>query len=96
MIDMAKSEPGMTVRLCELDADPMLLGVANGVLNLRTGRLLAPAPSLRVTKRCPVPFDPTATAPYLHAFIDRITGGKPALAAFLQRLAGYFPDRGGQ
>lgn len=89
MIEMAKSEDGMTVRLCELDADPMLLGVANGVLDLRTGTLLAPTPSLRVTKRCPVPFDPSATAPQFEAFIHRIMGGKPALAAFLQRLAGY-------
>lgn len=89
MISMAKSEPGMTVRLCDLDADPMLLGMVNGVLNLRTGKLLVPSPSLWVTKRCPVPFDPTATAPNLEAFIKRITGGKPGLAIFLQRLAGY-------
>lgn len=89
MIDMAKSEEGMTVRLCELDADPMLLGVANGVLDLRTVKLLAPAPSLLVTMRCPVPFDPTARAPHLDAFIARVTGGRPGLAAFLQRLAGY-------
>lgn len=89
MIKMAKSEPGMTVRLSELDADPMLLGVSNGVLDLRKRQLLAPAPGLRVTKRCPVPFDPEATAPNFEAFIQRITRGKPALAAFLQRLAGY-------
>jgi len=89
MIAMAKSEKGMTVRLCELDADPMLLGVANGVLDLRTAKLLAATPLLRVTKRCPVPFEPTATAPQLQAFIHRIMGGKPALVAFLQRLAGY-------
>ncbi|MFM0231087.1 phage/plasmid primase, P4 family [Paraburkholderia sediminicola] len=89
MIEMAKPKPGMTVRLRDLDADPMLLGVANGVLNLRTGNLLPPSPSLLVTKRCPVPFDPGATAPTLDAFIKRITRGKPTLAKFLQRLAGY-------
>jgi D5 N terminal like/Primase C terminal 2 (PriCT-2) len=33
MIEMAKSEPGMTVRLSDFDNDPMLLGVANGVLD---------------------------------------------------------------
>ena len=89
MIDMAKSEPKMTVRLCDLDADPMLLGVANGVLDLRTGELLIPSPSLLVTKHCSVPFDPAARAPILKKFIKRITRGKPALAKFLQRLAGY-------
>ncbi len=89
MFNMAKSESGMTVRLNELDADTMMLGVANGVLNLRTGALLHPSPSLRITKRCPVPFDPGATAPILEAFITRITQGDPPLAKFLQRLAGY-------
>ncbi len=89
MINMARSEPGMTLQLCELDADPMLLGVANGVLNLRICELMRPAPSLRVTKRCPVSFDPAATAPTLTEFIARITQGDPPLATFLQRLAGY-------
>lgn len=89
MINMAQSEPGMTVRLCELDADPMLLGVANGVLDLRTCELMRPTPSLRITKRCPVAFDPGAIAPILEAFIARITQSDPPLAKFLQRLAGY-------
>lgn len=89
MINMAQSEPGMTVRLCELDADPMLLGVANGVLDLRTCELMCPTPPLHITKRCPVAFDPGATAPILEAFITRITQSDPPLAKFLQRLAGY-------
>lgn len=89
MIDMAKSELGMTVRMCELDADPMLLGVANGVLDLRTSKLLPLTPALRATKRCSVPFEPLATAPTLDAFIQRVTRGVPNLAPFLQRLAGY-------
>ncbi|MDC7710055.1 phage/plasmid primase, P4 family [Vogesella indigofera] len=89
MIEMAKSEPGMTVQLHELDADPMLLGVENGVLDLRNRQLLLPSPGLRVTKRCPVEFDPEATAPTLDAFIQRITRSTPALKLFLQRWAGY-------
>ncbi|MFP6558226.1 phage/plasmid primase, P4 family [Paraburkholderia sp. B3] len=89
MVKLAQSEPGMTVRLNELDADPMLLGVANGVLDLRSGQLLAVVPSLKVTKRCAVAFDSNAVAPTLDAFIERITRGKPDLAPFLRRLAGY-------
>ncbi len=38
MIELAKSEPGMSVSLASFDADPMLLGVNNGVLDLKTGR----------------------------------------------------------
>lgn len=89
MIGLAKSEPGMTVQLQALDADPMALGVMNGVLDLRSRKLLMPTPSLLVTKRCPVPFDPAATAPIFDAFLNRITQTEPALAPFLQRLAGY-------
>jgi len=33
MVDLAKSEEGMSERLSAFDADPNLLGVANGVLN---------------------------------------------------------------
>lgn len=89
MIGLAKSEPGMTVQLQTLDADPMALGVLNGVLDLRSRKLLTPTPSLLVTKRCPVSFDPTAKAPTFDAFLNRITQATPALAPFLQRLAGY-------
>ena len=89
MVNLAKSEPGMTVQLQDLDADPLLLGVVNGVLNLGSGVLLTPLPSLRVTKRCAVSFDPAATAPIFDAFLSRITSGKPELAKYLQRLAGY-------
>jgi putative DNA primase/helicase len=89
MINLAKSEPGMTVQLSEVDANPMLLGVENGVINLRTQELIPTTPEILVTKRCSVSFDPYATTTHLDAFIKRITRGNPELAAFFQRLAGY-------
>ena len=63
MIEMAKSEPGMTVRLSDFDDDPMLLGVANGVLDLRTCTLLPISPDVLVSKRCNVAYDPAAACP---------------------------------
>lgn len=89
MINMAKSEPAMTVRLSEVDADHMLLGVPNGVIDLHTQELIPTTPEILVTKRCSVPFDPAATAPRLDDFIKRITGGNTQLAGFFQRFAGY-------
>jgi putative DNA primase/helicase len=89
MIVLAKSEHGMTVRFSELDADPSLLGVRNGVLDLTRGQLLPTSPALLVSKRCQAAFDPIAEAPAWTAFIDRVTRGKPEVARFLQRLAGY-------
>ena len=87
MIDMSKSEPGMTKRASEFDADPMLLGLANGVLDLRTGQLRAPSPDLLVSKRCNVAFDPTACCAGFELFMAEV---QPDLVTrqFLQRLAG--------
>jgi len=89
MAEMAKSEDAMTVKLSELDADPWLLGVQNGVLNLRTGKLLTPSPDQMVTKRCNVAYDPNASTEIIQNFVDRIHLQKPEMAQFMQRIAGY-------
>jgi len=89
MIDMAKSEPGMTRRASEFDADPMVLGVTNGVLDLRTGQLRAPSPDLLVSKRCNVAYDPSATCPRFDLFMSEIQPN-PDVRGFLQRLTGYW------
>lgn len=89
MIDMAKSEPRMTRRAGEFDADPMLLGVCNGVLDLRTGQLRTPSPGLLVSKRCNVAYDPAAPCPQFEKFMLEIQPGQDE-REFLQRLAGYF------
>lgn len=88
MIEMAKSEPGMAARLSEFDADPMLFGVLNGVLDLQTGTLLAPAPALRVSKRGRVAFDPGAQCPLFLRFLADVQPD-PAIRDFLQRYCGY-------
>ncbi|MGO9359512.1 MAG: phage/plasmid primase, P4 family, partial [Xanthobacteraceae bacterium] len=88
MIEMAKSEPGMTVRLSEFDADPMLLGVANGVLDLRTGSLLPVSPDVLVSKRCNVAYDPRAKCPRFLQFLKEVQPERE-MAEFLLRLMGY-------
>jgi len=88
MIEAAKSEPGMTRRLNEFDADPALLGVANGVLDLNSGKLLPISPDLLVSKRCAVPFDPHATYPKFDMFLDDVLPD-PLMQAFMQRFMGY-------
>lgn len=95
MIEMAKSEPGMMRSLNEFDADPMLLGVANGVLDLRTGNLLPVSPDLLVSRRCPVAYDPAATPPLFLRFLETVQPEKE-MREFLQRLAGYILTGGVQ
>jgi P4 family phage/plasmid primase-like protien len=72
MISMARTESGMSVLMAELDADPYLLGVTNGVVNLRTGALEKPSPTLLVTKRANVTFDSSASGETFEAFLRSV------------------------
>ncbi|MFM0261863.1 DNA primase family protein [Paraburkholderia sediminicola] len=58
----------------KLDTDPYLFGVANGVIDLRTGALRPAARDEFVTKRSPVRFVPTARRPRFEKLVDEITG----------------------
>jgi putative DNA primase/helicase len=42
MINLARTAPGITITRPEFDADPMLFGVQNGVIDLRTGEFREP------------------------------------------------------
>ena len=70
MISLARSEDGMSVGLGELDADNYLLGTLNGVIDLRTGELIPPDPSILVTKRINAHYDPDAGCPRYQQFLQ--------------------------
>jgi putative DNA primase/helicase len=89
MIDLAASEPGIPAVPDELDADPWVLNVENGTLDLRRGLLRAHEPADLITKFAPVAWDPAAPAPAWAGFLERILPGDPALFGFLQRAIGY-------
>ena len=89
MIKLARSEPGMSVALSELDNDPYLLGVKNGVVDLRTGSLLSPDPKLLVTKYCNIDFDSEATCPQFCDFLEQVVPIKEQ-RDFLVIVLGYF------
>jgi putative DNA primase/helicase len=57
MVDLAQSETGIPVDLAELDANPMLLNVENGTLELQTGQLRDHRREDLITKLAPVHFD---------------------------------------
>jgi putative DNA primase/helicase len=88
-LEMAKSEPGVPVLPADLDRDPMLLNVANGTLDLRTGRLRDHDRTDLLTKLAPVTYDPDATCPLWERFLERIMDGNADLITYLQRVVGY-------
>lgn len=88
-VELASSEPGVPIQSQDLDSDPRLLNVANGTLELRTGRLREHRPADLITKQTPVPYDRDATCPQWVRFLRRILADNGELLGFLQRAVGY-------
>ncbi len=71
------------------DADPWLLGVPNGVVDLRTGELRPGRREDRITMQTAVPYDPEATCPRWKQFLVEIFADDEELIGFVQRAVGY-------
>ncbi len=89
MLRLAVSEPGMAVTDRELDANPMLLGVQNGVVELRKGQLLFNQPELLVTRYCDASFEEDMPCPRWLSFLDQIFDSDIETIESVQRLLGY-------
>src|SRR5262249_22007794 len=89
MVELATSEPGVPVLPDELDADPWVLNVANGTLDLRTGILRPHDRADLLTKLAPITYDPAARLDVWDQFLTEATNEDAALRDFLQRLVGY-------
>ncbi|MFA6135238.1 MAG: phage/plasmid primase, P4 family [Phycisphaerae bacterium] len=78
------------IALSALDKQPWLLGVDNGVVDLRTGELLPHDRQHLITTLSPASYDPDAPCPRWEQFMGEIMAGNVEMVAALQRLAGYF------
>lgn len=66
--------------------EPHLLGVRNGVVDLKKGTLLKPSKDLKVTQMCPYPFNAKAKAPRWERFISEVL---PQHQDYIHKLLGY-------
>ncbi len=89
MLEAASKDQRVVARPSELDANPMLLGLANGVLDLRTDQLIDNRPPLLITRYSPVAFDGTARCTRFEKFLREIFPD-PELRDYVQRVVGYF------
>ena len=90
MLRAASTEPGMWIgSMAELDADPMLLGCANGVINLRTGTLLVADPKMLITKQVRATYEQEAKAPLWERFIFECFLGDTGTIRYMQKALGY-------
>ncbi len=89
MAECAASEPGAQILPGQLDANPWLLNVQNGTIDLQTGELRPHCQDDLLTKISPVVFDPDAVCPRWEGFLVSVFE-KPEMIAYLQRLCGYW------
>lgn len=88
-LELARSERGVPALPAQLDADPFLLNVLNGTIDLRTGQLRPHRREDLITKLAPVEYDEAATCPLWLKFLDRIMDSNKDLIGYLQRVVGH-------
>ncbi len=88
-IELAKTEPGIPVMPDQFDANPYLLNLLNGTLDLRTGELHPHRQKDLITKLAAVEYDRTARCPMFTRFLAEITANDEELQRFIQKAIGY-------
>lgn len=71
-----------------LDSDPYLFGVANGIVDLRTGELRRNTPEELITRHSPVTYDPDATSSLWKSYLEQSVPDE-SLRTYLQLVCGY-------
>lgn len=89
LLALARNQLPISDRGDAWDRNPWLLGVGNGVLDLRTGALIDGEPDQRITKVVDVRFDPQATCPRWLRFLDEVFNGDQETIDFIWRAIGY-------
>ncbi|CAA53920.1 unnamed protein product [Lomovskayavirus C31] len=84
-----RSVPSVHVEAEEFDANAHLLSFANGVVDLRTGKLRAHDKGDMLTVSLPIEYDPNAQAPRWEQFLQEIFPNNADLVGYMRRLVGY-------
>jgi putative DNA primase/helicase len=88
MLEVVKHKTAVSVDW--FDRNLWLLGVTNGVIDLKTGKLLPHDRKHLITMLCPTTYDHEAKCPRWEQFLKEIMNGNELMIAGLQRMAGYF------
>jgi putative DNA primase/helicase len=88
MVKLAESELEVIAPAETLDADPLLLGVKNGVIDLHKVEFREATREDYVTKIAGAAYDPGAQCPHWLGFLDKIIRS-PRMIAHIQKAVGY-------
>ncbi len=77
------------VNITDMDKDPYLLNVRNGIIDLRTGELISRTPSDRFSYCIPVPYIPDATCELWEKTLFENMDENREVYDFVQRAVGY-------
>ena len=89
MLWLARSHSRIVIGPDEINIDDFLVGVRNGVIDLRTGKRRDGRKRDFITKSCGCDYDPVATAPRWMTFLAEIFNNKTDLIDYIQRAVGY-------
>lgn len=81
-------DTAMACKESDFDKQPWLLPVKNGIVDLRTGALIAGRPEDLLTRALDIDYDPHADYTPWQEFINDVSGS-PEVAAFIKRSIGY-------
>ena len=88
MLKLAGMFPEFAITQTDLDADPWLLTVANGTIDLHSGALREHRHRDLISKLVPITYDPTAACPTWEEHLKLVLPDD-ATRAFFQRATGY-------
>lgn len=89
MINFAQSLPSIATHVSDWNPNPDLFGVANGVVNLKTGDFRNGSPDDCILFHSPLIYNPKAQCPRWLAFLDEVFEGKKEVINFVHRAIGY-------
>lgn len=81
-LSLQAAMPWLCTEAANMDANPMLLGVQNGVLDLATGEHREHRQEDRITKLAGCDYDPNARCPVFEKFIGEVFNGDQALIGY--------------
>jgi putative DNA primase/helicase len=89
MSDLARKHPKLSISQTRLNADPWLLGLDNGVLDLKSGKFRFAVPGDFITQFSPLAYDPEAECPLFQKFVAEIMDDDSEMIDYMQKAAGY-------